>query len=245
MKSFPFDSEVTYEEGVPVYDRGQNSEELRDYLHLLYTDGVFPNPSTGMQVTVSQQEMSVIVLPGNVMIQGALGIEDIQRTLVFEAAGSTYDRIDTVVARLNTNYEYRKIDLYVVKGVEGSRPVAPELVRTGGIYELRLANVFITKNTANISAERITDTRLNSEDCGVVTSNPSSVDTTSIFDQYQAALEEYLQYVDECVGGTTAGRLESEIQKKPSSTTITSMEIVPELPSDAAEHPDTLYFICE
>ena len=214
MKSFPFDSEVTYTEtGEPVYDRASNSQELRDYFHLMYTDGVFPNPSTGLQVVAYSEEMSVSVLPGNVIIRGAFGIEESTRTLVFEAAGTAYDRIDAVVARLNTNYNYRKIDLYVVKGVESASPVAPELTREGGIYELRLANVFIAKNTTTITTERITDTRLNTDDCGIVTANPKIVDTTAIFDQYQASLDKYLKYVKECIDGTTAANLQNQIDE--------------------------------
>lgn len=212
MKSFPFDSEVTYTEtGEPVYDRASDSQELRDYFHLMYTDGVFPNPSTGLQVVAYSEEMSVSVMPGNVIIRGAFGIEESTRTMVFEAAGTAYDRIDAVVARLNTNYNYRQIDLYVVKGVESASPVAPELTREGGIYELRLANVFIAKNTTTITTERITDTRLNTEDCGIVTANPKVVDTTAIFDQYQASLDKYLKYVKECIDGTTAANLQNQI----------------------------------
>lgn len=215
MRSFPFDSDVTYDElGNPEYDRGADSTILANFIHLMFTDGVFPNPSTGLQVTASSETMSVIVLPGNCMIQGRMGIEENNRTLVFEASGTSYDRIDSVVARLNTNHDYRDIDLYVIKGKESSSPVVPELTRTGGIYELRLANVFIAKNTTIISPERITDTRLIGEDCGIVTSNPNPVDTTTIFKQYQAALDEYLQYVEECIDGTTAGNLQKQIEEK-------------------------------
>lgn len=228
MKSFPFDSEVTYTEaGEPVYDRASNSQELRDYFHLMYTDGVFPNPSTGLQVVAYSEEMSVSVLPGNVIIRGAFGIEESTRTLVFEAAGTAYDRIDAVVARLNTNYNYRKIDLYVVKGVESASPVAPELTREGGIYELRLANVFIAKNTTIITTERITDTRLNTDDCGIVTANPTIVDTTAIFDQYQASLDKYLKYVKECIDGTTAANLQNQIDEVNSNLKYVKLWINP------------------
>ena len=243
MKSFPFDSEVTYTEtGEPVYDRASNSQELRDYFHLMYTDGVFPNPSTGLQVVAYSEEMSVSVLPGNVIIRGAFGIEESTRTLVFEAAGTAYDRIDAVVARLNTNYNYRKIDLYVVKGVESASPVAPELTREGGIYELRLANVFIAKNTTTITTERITDTRLNTDDCGIVTANPKVVDTTAIFDQYQASLDKYLKYVKECIDGTTAANLQNQIDEVNSNLTeFQSVDITPVSNNYAAVNTSDTY----
>lgn len=243
MKSFPFDSEVTYTEtGEPVYDRASNSQELRDYFHLMYTDGVFPNPSTGLQVVAYSEEMSVSVLPGNVIIRGAFGIEESTRTLVFEAAGTAYDRIDAVVARLNTNYNYRKIDLYVVKGVESASPVAPELTREGGIYELRLANVFISKNTTTITTERITDTRLNTDDCGIVTANPKVVDTTAIFDQYQASLDKYLKYVKECIDGTTAANLQNQIDEVNSNLSeLQSVDITPVSSNYAAVNTSYTY----
>lgn len=253
MKSFPFDSEVTYDEdGMPQYDRGSKSADLREYLSLLYSDGVFPDPSTNLQVIAATQEMSVTVLPGNINIQGALGIEDTSRTLVFEAAGKNYDRIDAVVARLNTNHDYRKIDLYVIKGTEASAPIAPALTRMGGIYELRLANVFIAKNTTNISGERITDTRLIKEDCGIVTANPQTVDTTSIFNQYQSALNKYMSFVQECISGTTEDEIRTEISEineslnnLTQSGTITEVKVVTALPADAASHKTTLYLVKE
>lgn len=269
MKSFPFDSEVTYDEhGIPHYDRGYYSQELRAYYSLLYTDGVFPNPSTGLQVTEYGQEMSVSVQPGSLVVQGAIGIEENERVLVFESSGSSYDRIDTVVARLNTNYEYRKIDLYVVKGTESASPVAPGLTREGGIYELRLANVFIAKNTTAISAERITDTRLNTEDCGIVTCNPEKVDTTSLYNQYQGALDHFIEKTDrlfyewfdsmkdqlsEDAAGNLLGMIDQvrqeleetrqDLSQCPASAVIRHIQVVDALPGDAAQHPDTLYII--
>jgi len=232
MKSFPFDSEVTYTDtGEPLYDRASDSQELRAYFNLMFSNGVFPNPSTGLQVVAYTEAMSVAVLPGSVIIQGAFGLEENERVIVFEAAGTTYDRIDAVVARLNTNHDYRKIDLYVIKGVEATTPVAPELTREGGVYELRLANVFIAKNTSTIPAERITDTRLIAEDCGIAMCNPKQVDTTAIFNQYQAALaafiaesedweetqqqvfNEWFEHIKDQLSEDAAGNLQNQIDK--------------------------------
>jgi len=57
MKSFPFDSEVTYtDKGEPMYDRASSSQELRAYFNLMFSNGVFPNPSTGLQVVAYTEE---------------------------------------------------------------------------------------------------------------------------------------------------------------------------------------------
>lgn len=209
MKSFPFDSQVTYDpQGNPTYDRGVNSADLADNISLLYTNGVLPNPSTCLQVTESENQMSVLVNPGACCINGRLGKEEVVRTIVFEASSSLYDRIDRVVLRLNTNIDVRAIDIYVVKGTPSASPVAPDLTRTGGIYELCLADVFIAKNTTYISVSRITDTRFESELCGLMMNKPQSLDTTTLFEQYQSALNEFLDFANSCISETVAGQLE-------------------------------------
>lgn len=175
MISFPFDSEVTYEaDGTPVYDRGSDSSILSQFFGLMFSDGVFATPEDGLLVTTSTNDMSVTVRPGNCMIQGHMAIEAYDRTLVFEASGTSNDRIDAVVARLNINHDYRDIDLYVIKGTEDASPVPPALTRVGGIYEIRLANVYIPKNTSIITTDRITDTRKIEDECGTVSTTPDA-----------------------------------------------------------------------
>lgn len=175
MISFPFDSEVTYEaDGTPVYDRGSDSSILSQFFGLMFSDGVFATPEDGLLVTTSTNDMSVTVRPGNCMIQGHMAIEAYERTLVFEASGTANDRIDAVVARLNINHDYRDIDLYVIKGTEDASPVPPALTRVGGIYEIRLANVYIPKNTSIITTDRITDTRKIEDECGTVSTTPDA-----------------------------------------------------------------------
>lgn len=175
MISFPFDSEVTYEaDGTPVYDRGSDSSILSQFFGLMFSDGVFATPEDGLLVTTSTNDMSVTVRPGNCMIQGHMAIEAYERTLVFEASGTSNDRIDAVVARLNINHDYRDIDLYVIKGTEDASPVPPALTRVGGIYEIRLANVYIPKNTSIITTDRITDTRKIEDECGTVSTTPDA-----------------------------------------------------------------------
>jgi hypothetical protein len=78
----------------------------------------------------------------------------------------------------------------VLKGVSGSSPVRPELTRNDSVYELGLADLYITKNTTDISAERITDTRLDTARCGVV-SSISEFDTTTLYNQIQADLAHF------------------------------------------------------
>ena len=167
MVSFPFDSKIVgYDDsGYPQYDRAVNSSVLANMLNSLATTGVLLNDTNSFLVSAGDN-MLVKVHAGSAIINGITCIEDTERTLSLQAADTTYDRIDTVVLRLNTSVDVRAIDLYVVKGTASASPVAPVLTRSGSVYELGLANVYIPANVVTITNERITDTRGDSLRCG-------------------------------------------------------------------------------
>lgn len=212
MNSFPFDSMVTYQsDGTPVYDRAVNSELLSGYFHMLFGDGVMPTPSDCLQVTANGAANQVVVQPGSCNVQGKLAIEDVARTMALQAPDSVYDRVDSIVIRKNENSDYRNVDLYVLTGVPAANPICPTLTRNSSIYELRLANIFRPKNTSSVTQARITDTRLETEQCGIIVANPEGIDTTTIYNQYQDALEQYLDIVKAALDETLAGNLQSQI----------------------------------
>lgn len=188
MLSFPFDSYVTYDEdGTPSYDRAVSSQPLRTIIRKLFSSGVMPNPSTNLQVSAGVDGMTVIVSPGFAVVDGGLCKEDNSRTLSVTAADATLDRIDTVILRWNENVDVRTADLYIKAGTPAETPIRPTLERDESIYEIGLADVFITHGVATITNDKITDTRYESERCGIV-SSVSEWDTTTIYQQVQADL---------------------------------------------------------
>ena len=190
MQSYPFTSDkITYDEhGLPKYDRAVDSAFLRKVFAQYFSDGVFYSSANALQV-VADTGMQVAVEPGSCHIQGAIGIETNRRTLVVQAA-EEMDRIDTVVARLDLSLAVRSIDLYVVKGTAAESPQAPALTRDSTIWELGLANLFVAKNVATISQQRITDTRLDISRCGQVGAPVQPpFDTEAFFSQLEAAIQ--------------------------------------------------------
>lgn len=190
MQSYPFTSDkITYDEhGLPKYDRAVDSAFLRKVFAQYFSDGVFYSSANALQV-VADTGMQVAVEPGSCHIQGAIGIETNRRTLVVQAA-EEMDRIDTVVARLDLSLAVRSIDLYVVKGTAAESPQAPALTRDSTIWELGLANLFVAKNVATISQQRITDTRLDTSRCGKVGAPVQPpFDTEAFFSQLEAAIQ--------------------------------------------------------
>lgn len=222
MIGFPFDSHVTYDtDGTPVYDRAISSEPLRNLLHKLFTDGILPDVSTNLQV-VAGTGMNVVVKAGFAIVQGCLKLEENDRTLAIQASSATNDRIDTVVLRLNSNDDQRYCDLYVREGTPATNPVRPNLVRSDSVYELGLADIFVTKTITSITQSKITDTRYEAERCGVI-SSLSEYDTTTIYNQVQTDLKEFkdteqaeflawYENIKNILDESTAGHLQSEIE---------------------------------
>lgn len=195
MIGFPFDSHVTYDnDGIPVFDRAVNSEEYRKLLRELFTSGILPTVSTNLQVTANEG-MLVKVGAGFCMVDGCMKLEEEDRTLTVQASNSNYDRIDTVVMRLNTNDDVRTCDLYILKGEANSSPKRPDLTRQGSIYEIGLADLYITKGATTVSDERITDTRYENERCGII-SSISVIDTSTLDNQLQAWYKEITSYLE-------------------------------------------------
>lgn len=238
MIGFPFDSHVTYEtDGTPVYDRAISSEPLRNLLHKLFTDGILPDVSTNLQV-VAGSGMNVVVKAGFAIVQGCLKLEENDRTLALQASSATNDRIDTVVLRLNSNDDQRYCDLYIREGTPATNPTRPNLVRSDSVYELGLADIFVTKTITSITQSKITDTRYEAERCGVI-SSLSEYDTTTIYSQVQADLKEFkdteqadflawYENIKNILDENVAGHLQAEIddintkkQEKLIKTTIT------------------------
>ena len=190
MIGYPIDSHVTFNsQGIPSYDRAISSEPLRKLIKSLFSDGVLPNPSTNMQVQAGEG-MTVIVNPGFAICNGCMKLEEKARTLVVQASSTSLDRIDTVILRLNNNEDVRSLDFYVLQGTPATNPVRPSLTQNDTIWEIGLADIFIASNTSVITNQRITDTRYETARCGII-SSISEFDTTTLYQQVQADLDEF------------------------------------------------------
>lgn len=166
---------------MPVFDRAEDATFFAKYFSQFISNGVFPNPSTNMQV-LATDGMQIKVDTGVCYINGYMGWVEPVEVLEIEES-DTRARIDRIVARLD--YSDRKIKLFVKKGIASGNPVAPELQRDYDIYEIALADIRVNANVVDIIQENITDLRLNTELCGIVANQLQHVDTTTLFNQYQ------------------------------------------------------------
>lgn len=195
MIGYPLDSHVTFNDGVPSYDRAITSAPLRKLIKSLFTDGVLLADQTKLRVQyVGDTRVSGTVEGDtdtyNTVISAGFGITDGCLKLLENWYGLTLDiasavnpRIDTVVLRLDDNDAVRVCDFYIHKGTAASSPVRPELTRSGGIYEIGLADIYVPAVPSSDNPPVVTDTRLDTTRCGVI-SSISEVDTTAIWEDF-------------------------------------------------------------
>ncbi len=171
-----------------VYDRTYNADDFSRYLEDIVGNGVFPNPSTSLQVA-SSSGMDIVVKKGSAWIAGHKLINTAALSLAVDPAETLQNRIDRVVCYID--YVNRVMDIEIVKGTPANNPTAPALVRTDSRYELSLATIYVAKQVTSITNANITDTRADSTVCGWATGVLQQVDTSTLFQQWQTAYGDY------------------------------------------------------
>jgi hypothetical protein len=237
LESIFFDSQVTYDEyGTPVYDRPNSAEQLRATFASLLSNGIVSTRTSSMASEVgfivdAVGGMEVAVNKGVCWINGSCGKESSRRTFTLDA-GMEQPRYDSVVLRWDNRQAARNIDIFVKKGIPGGDPTIPLLERNSSVYELRLANILVQANTSAVTTKNITDTRLATEDCGLVVGLVKNIDTSQLYKQIQSDLYDFksteqaefmrwFETIQNILDENVAGNLQKQIDTKvPMSRTI-------------------------
>ena len=157
------------------HDRTYKAEDWAEYFASFIGNGVFPVPSTGLQV-VAGSGMNVTVRAGKAWINGYF----------YQNTGDLTVQLATADGQLN-----RTITTKVKSSGFSASPSAPAVQRDADIFELVLADVFVAAGVTAITQSRITDQRLNTSLCGVVAAVVDQIDTAAFNAQLQAWFAEY------------------------------------------------------
>jgi hypothetical protein len=153
-------------------DRVYDATDFAAYFGKLASNGIFYASATNLQVTVGSG-MTCCVLAGSAWINGYAYENTDTLVLDLATASGVNPRIDRVVIRLDA--VNREIRLAVLTGTPTTTPTAPALTRNNDIYELGIADIAIAQGVISITANNITDTRMNTSLCGLVNSLVSAV----------------------------------------------------------------------
>ncbi len=169
-------------------DRRYKAEEWAEYFASFIANGVFPNPSTGLQVLASNS-MIITVNTGKAWINGYFYFNTSNLTITLDNADGALNRIDRIVVRWDL--QDRVISVEVKKGTYSANPSAAAIQRDADAYELVLADVYVGAGAVSVSQANITDQRLNSTLCGLVVGTVGELDTTAFSAQLQGWFELY------------------------------------------------------
>lgn len=213
-------------------DRTYDADSFAEWLRKFFTTGIFNGemqvtPGTGMQVNVA---------PGYANLNGKVRFFDAAQTFTLDPANGTYPRIDTIVVRADSTN--RIITTEYVKGAySGASPVAPAPVRTGGIYEIVLAQIRVGAGITAIMAQDITDTRPNDSLCGWVTSTVESVPMDQITTQMQADFLAWYDHMKGQLSEDAAGNLQLQIDETNSEVSDLKSDVL-----DLTHRSDSMYY---
>ena len=174
-------------------DRRYKAEEWADYFSSFIGNGMFGYASDNLLVS-AVSGMTIAIGAGKAWINGYFyhNTESLSTTLA--TADGVLNRIDRVVLRWSLTA--RSIAVAVKQGVAASTPVAPTLQRDADVYELALADVLVGKGVLLVLQSNITDQRLNSALCGLVTQTIITFDTSHYAEQLDGLLAETRQRID-------------------------------------------------
>lgn len=174
-------------------DRTYNAEDMNRPYKDLVSNGVFPNPSTQLQVLASSG-MTVSVSAGGGLFGNGWAYNDAPVLLTIDSAEQTLNRYDAIVIKRDESEDVRDTILYIKKGTPANTPTAPSMTHDSYVDEYCLALIYVGAKVTQITQAEITDTRPDTSVCGWVTGLIEQVDTSTLFLQWQTA---YSQKYDE------------------------------------------------
>lgn len=121
--------------------------------------------------------------------------------LPVDMADAVLPRIDRVVVSWQTTNYVALPEVSILKGVPATYPVAPALTNNNVLRQISLAAIRIPAGSTAITSAMITDERLDSSVCGIVTDRVS-VDTSMVNAQMKELLEQISKNLTEVISGT-------------------------------------------
>lgn len=180
MERSSFFNAVLDTNGTP--DRVYLAEDYARYFSSFIGNGVFPNPSSNLQVVAVDNNMNIRIKAGRAWVNGYFYENTDDLNLTLDVADGVLNRVDRVVLRLD--FINREIKVKVKKGAFASTAIAPSLQRDSDVYEMALADIAVLKGVIKITQSNITDKRLDNNLCGIVHGTVEQVDITTLFNQY-------------------------------------------------------------
>lgn len=193
-------------------DRVYTADDMNRPYKRVVSDGVFATkvgtPSTDLQVFPGEGERQVLVSAGQAIILHKWFELPSPVTVTVPENNTLFTRVDSVIARVDMTDAVRAGSIVYRTGTAASSPTPPAINQDGtNVKEFRVANVYVAAGATTITASAIEDLR-GSDECPWITGLITQVDTSTLFEQYQAAYKEQYDKYDEDYAEYTAEQRE-------------------------------------
>lgn len=121
--------------------------------------------------------------------------------LSIDAADGVLNRIDRIIVEWKTTNYVDLPEIKVLKGSVSSTAKAPDLTNNGTVRQISLARINVNAGVTAITASMITDERLDTGVCGLVT-DWVSIDTSMMHSQFEALLAAIQKELADLEAGT-------------------------------------------
>lgn len=140
------------------YDRTYTAEDFGSLFDGLITDGIFVTIGDCFAVTVNEGN-TVNVGTGKAWFNKVWIHNDAPLAVDCGSSGSTYNRYDAVVIRIDYSENVKDAFIQVVHGTEASSPAKPEMVHTEYEHWYPICYIYRPKNSSVITVSDIEDIR--------------------------------------------------------------------------------------
>ena len=172
------------------FDRKYLAEDFAEYFAAFIGNGVYGHSMQKLQVICQESpDMSVKVLSGEAYINGWWYKNTDEYNISIPVADGVLSRIDVIVVRWG-NIE-RDMWLELISGIPSNNPIKPNIRRDADYYDLQLATISVTAGSVKILQSQISDTRLDNSVCGLVTGVVDQIDTTELYNQFEAYFQNF------------------------------------------------------
>lgn len=159
--------------------------------------------TAGMAVTVSDGVgwMSNVNGDGVVWWNDSEAVNTSKLQLDIDAADGVLNRIDRIIVEWKTTNYVDLPEIKVLKGATSSKAKAPALTNNSTVRQISLARIAVNAGVTAITASMITDERLNTSVCGLVTDRVS-IDTSMMHSQFDSLLTAIQKELADLEAGT-------------------------------------------
>lgn len=198
-------------------DRTYNAQQMSEIFEGLITDGVYESVGNKLAVQPSSG-MIIKIATGRGWFDKRWVNNDSDYLQTLEAADVLLNRYCAVCVRVDTTDSGRKAQPYLKYSSFATNPTKPTMTRTETVKEYCLAYVYIKAGAMAITAADIEDTRANKSLCGWVTGLIEQLNSTTLFEQWEAIFNNWFGSLQDLINQNTEAML---VNALPTSVTVT------------------------